>query len=218
MIKNKLKIVLPAGSLKDATLKFLNNSGYKISVTDRSYFPVVGDYDVECLLIRAQEIPKYIELGKFDIGITGKDCIEESGCEIKEIGELKYSKYSLNSTKMVIAVPASSKIKEIKDLNGKIISTEFIKITEDFLKKNNIKAKVEFSYGATEAKAPYLADAIVELVDSGKSLKANGLKIIKTIMESTPRIITNNDSYEDEWKRQKIKTFLALIKNKKNEK
>lgn len=216
--KNKLKIVLPAGSLKEATFELLRRAGYKIEVADRSCFPVISDKEIECTLIRAQEIPKYIEQGKFDVGITGKDWIEENKCQIKEIAELKYSKRGFNSVKLVIAVPILSVIKSIQDLNGKTIASELVGVTKGFLEKNNVKANVEFSWGATEAKVPYLADAIAELTDSGKSLEVNNLRIIATIMESTNRIITNDEVYKDIWKRQKIDSFSLLLKNANNEK
>ncbi len=213
MKSNKLKIALPAGSLKESTLELLRKAGYKISVQDRSYFPVIDDEEIECMLIRAQEIPRYVEQGKFDIGITGKDWVEESGKKIMEITELKYSKKSLNPMKLVLAVPESSNIKTIKDLEGKTIATELVNLTSRFLKENNVKAAVEYSWGATESKAPYLVDAIAELSESGISLKSNNLRIIATIMESTTRIIANISSYKNIWKREKIELFALLLKS-----
>jgi ATP phosphoribosyltransferase len=213
MKSNKLKIALPAGSLKESTLELLKKAGYRINVKERSYFPTIDDEEIECMLIRAQEIPKYVEQGKFDIGITGKDWIEESGNIIQEIGELKYSKQGFNSVKLVVAVPELSDIKTIQDLEGKTISTELVNITKNFLEKNEIKANVEFSWGATESKPPYLADAIAELSDSGSSLRANSLRVVETIMESTTRIIVNKQSYQNKWKRQKSDLFVTLLKS-----
>ncbi len=213
MKTNKLRIALPAGSLKESTFEFLKKAGYKISVSERSYFPIIDDVEIECMLIRAQEISRYVEAGKFDVGITGKDWILENGSDVKEIAELKYSKKSMNPASLVIAVPEASKINNINNLNGKTIATELVNVTNKFLKENNIKADVEFSWGATEAKTPYLVDAIAELSESGASLKANRLKVIGTVMQSTTRIIANKSSYKDNWKRQKIDTFAALIKS-----
>lgn len=213
MKSNKLKIALPAGSLKDPTLELLRKAGFRVSAADRSYIPTIDDEEIECMLIRAQEIPRYVEQGKFDIGITGKDWIEESGRQLQEIAELRYSKQGLNAVKVVLAVPESSDIRSIKDLEGKTIATELVKVTKRFLDENNINAKPEFSWGATESKPPYLADAIAELSDSGRSLKANNLRVIATIMESTTRIVANPLSYQDPWKRQKAELFALLLKS-----
>jgi len=213
MKTNKLKIALPAGSLKESTFEFLKKAGYKISLSERSYFPVVDDSEIECMLIRAQEISRYVEAGKFDVGITGKDWILENGSDVQEIAELKYSKKSMGPTNLVIAVPESSNINNIKDLEGKTIATELVKVTKQYFEANKIKANVEFSWGATEAKTPYLVDAIAELSESGASLKANRLKVIGTVMQSTSRIIANKTSYKDCWKKQKIDTLATLIKS-----
>lgn len=216
MKSNKLRIALPAGSLKESTFELLRKAGYEISVEDRSYFPVIDDEEIECMLIRAQEIPRYVEEGKFDIGITGKDWVEESGKKVREIAELKYSKKSLNPMRLVIAVPESSNIKTIQDLKGKKIATELINVTSRFLKENKIDATPEFSWGATESKAPYLVDAIAELSESGRSLKSNNLRVITTIMESTTRVIANISSYQDSWKREKVDLFTLLLKSALN--
>lgn len=213
MKPNKLKIALPAGSLKESTLELLRKAGFRISAADRSYIPTIDDDELECMLIRAQEIPRYVEQGKFDIGITGKDWIEESGRKLEEIAELRYSKQGLNAVKVVIAVPEASGINTIQDLEGKTIATELVKVTKRFLDENNINAKPEFSWGATESKPPYLADAIAELSDSGRSLKANNLRVIATIMESTTRIVANPLSYQDPWKHQKAELFALLLKS-----
>ena len=192
MKSKKIRIALPAGSLKEPTIELMRKAGFRIHVAERSYTPTVDDDEIECMLIRAQEIPRYVEQGKFDVGITGKDWIEESERSVEELAELKYSKRGSNAVKIIIAVPESSPVKCLTDLEGKTIATEFVKITKKFLKKNRINAKPEFSWGATESKPPYLADAIVELTDSGESLKANNLRIVATILESTTRIIANS--------------------------
>lgn len=210
---NILKIALPAGSLKESTLELLRKAGFRISAPDRVYVPTIDDSEIECMLIRAQEIPRYVEQGKFDIGITGKDWIEESGRKVVEIAELRYSKQGLNAVKVVLAVPESSIVKSVRDLEGKTIATELVNVTKSFLQKENVNALVEFSWGATESKPPYLADAISELSDSGKSLKANNLRVVATILESTTRIISNIDSYADSWKRQKADLFALLLKS-----
>lgn len=212
-LQNKIKIALPAGSLKESTLALIRKAGFKIEVGDRSYFPTIDDSEIECTLIRAQEIPRYVEEGKFDIGITGKDWIEESGRDVLEIQELKYSKTGFNPVSLVLAVPELSPIETIQDLEGKTIATELVNVTKQYLKKNKINAEVEFSWGATESKAPYLVEAIAELTDSGKSLRANNLRVIAPILESTTRIIVNKESYQDKWKRKKSDSLAGLLKN-----
>ena len=213
METKKIKVALPAGSLKENTIKLFRKAAFRIDVEDRSYFPLIDDPEIECMFIRAQEIPRYVELGKFDFGITGKDWIEESGKNVMELGGLVYSKRGFNSVRLVIAVQNDSAITSLRVLTGKTIATEFVNITNKYLENNKINAAVEFSWGATEAKVPFLCDAVVELVDSGKSLKANGLRIITTVMESTVRMITNQSSYGNAWKRQKMDTLVLLIKS-----
>lgn len=204
MKSNKLKMALPAGSLQNATIELLNKAGFVVSLEDRSYFPNINDPEIECTLLRAQEISRYVEQGKFDVGITGKDWIAESGSSVLEVCELKYSKRGFNAVRLVIAVPEDSPIKSVKDLAGKTIATELVSVTREYLEKNSIDASVEYSWGATEAKPPYLVDAVAELVDSGASLKANRLKILATIMESTTRIVVNKTSFNNPWKQKKI--------------
>lgn len=213
MKSKKLKIALPAGSLKESTFELLRKAGFRISVSERSYAPVIDDDEIECRLIRAQEIPRYVEQGKFDIGITGKDWIEESGRKIEEIAELKYSKQGFNTVEIVLAVPQDSPIRTIQDLKGKTIATELVKVTKCFLAENKIDAITEFSWGATESKTPYLADAVVDLSDSGRSLKVNNLRVIATIMKSNTCIIANTSNYKDIWKREKANLFALLLKS-----
>lgn len=211
MKSNKLKVALPAGSLKNATIELLRKSGFKITVSERSYFPTMDDAELECMFIRAQEIPKYVSSGKFDVGITGKDWIEETGVNVNEISELNYSKNGLNPIKLVIAVPNSSTIKTIYDLKDKTIATELVNVTKKFLTTNGISANVEYSWGATEVKTPYLVDAIAELTDSGESLRANNLRVVSEIMQSKTMIIANTDSVKDSWKKTKINTIALLL-------
>ena len=212
-IQRKLKVALPAGSLKEATLELLRKAGFKISLPDRTYIPQIDDSELECMFIRAQEIPRYIEQGKFDMGITGKDWIEETEAAVEEIAELKYSKYGLNAIRLVLAVPENSPIRKLSDLNGKTIATELVNVTKKFLVKNNVKADVEYSWGATEAKPPMLADAIAELTDRGTSLRANNLRIVAEILTAPTKMIANKKSNQDPWKKQKIKTLALLIQS-----
>jgi ATP phosphoribosyltransferase len=203
MKSKTLKIALPAGSLKESTFDLFRRAGFELPAAERSYFPKISDTEIECTLIRAQEIPRYVSLGKFDLGITGKDWIEESGYSLKEIAELGYSKNGSRSLRLVVAVPEGSAIADIRELSGKTIATEFVRTTKGFLENAGIAAAVEFSWGATESKPPYLADAIVDLVDSGRSLRENGLRILATLLETTTRVVVNEKSYEEGWKRQK---------------
>lgn len=209
---NKLKLGLPAGSLQKATMEMFKKAGFSINVGERSYFPSIDDEEIECTLIRAQEIPKYVQDGVLDTGLTGKDWITETKSDVVEVAELIYSKQGLKPIKLVIAVPNDSDIKEAKDLEGKKIATEMVESTLEYLKKHGVNARVEFSWGATEVKPPKLADAIAELTETGRSLKANNLRIIDTILESTTRVIANKESWEDSWKRKKIEDMVTLLK------
>lgn len=210
--KQKLILGLPAGSLKEATIELFKKAGFRITIEDRSYAPYIDDPEIECMLMRAQEIPAYVEDGVLDAGITGKDWIEEREVEVVEIADLVYSKKGFNPVCLCLAVPSDSPIKSAGDLKGKRIATEFVNLTEKYLKKNKVKARVEFSWGATESKPPKLADAIAELVDSGKSIQANNLRIIDTILESTTRFVANKEAYKDGWKREKVKSIALLLK------
>lgn len=210
--KKKLILGLPKGSLQDATFDIFEKAGFEISVNSRSYFPSINDPEIECILIRAQEIAMYVEEGVLDAGITGKDWIIENEADVEEIAELIYAKQGLRPVRWVLAVPNDSKIQSVKDLEGKRIATEAVKLTQNYLKKNNVNAKVEFSWGATEIKAPRLVDAIVDITETGASLKANNLRIVDTLLESTTRLIANKDSFKNKWKNKKIKELAMLLK------
>ncbi|MFH1585750.1 MAG: ATP phosphoribosyltransferase [archaeon] len=208
----KIKLGIPKGSLQEATLKLFKNAGFNIVVNGRSYKPTIDDEEIECLLIRAQEIPKYVEKGVLDIGLTGKDWIMETGADVKEIEDLIYSKKRFRKVKLVLAVAKDSNIKTIKDLEGKRIATEFVNITKNYLKENRVNADVEFSWGATEIKVPELVDAIIELTDTGSSLRANKLRVIDTILDSTTKLIANKQSMENNWKKEKTQKIALLLK------
>jgi len=209
---SKLKLGVPDGSLRDATVQLFKKAGYNITIRERNYFPSIDDPEIECMLIRAQEIPRYVADGTLDFGISGKDWIMENEADVLEVAELKYSKNTKNPIKLVLAVPNDSPIKSVKDLEGKKIATELVNVTKNFLKKNNVNAKVEFSWGSTEVKPPKLVDAIADLTETGSSLKANNLRVIDTILESTTRMIANKESYKDKWKKEKIDDIALLMK------
>ena len=210
--KPKLKFGLPKGSLQEATIAKMAKAGFNISVSSRSYIPYVDDEELEIRLIRAQEISKYVEHGYLDCGITGLDWILENNSKVHEVGEFIFSKATSQPARWVLCVPEDSPIKSIQDLQGKRIATEVVNITKKFLKKHGVKAEVEFSWGATEVKAHELVDAIVELTETGSSLKANRLRIIETVLVSTPRLIANHNSWKDPWKRKKIETIAMLLR------
>lgn len=213
-MRNKvLKLGLPKGSLQEATFKMFKKAGFNISVpSERSYFPSIDDREIEPVLLRAQEMPRYVETD-LDCGITGEDWILENGSQIKRVTELIYAKQSLNPVRWVIAVPKGSSIKSLKDLNGKQIATELVNVTKRFLKRNKIRADVEFSWGATEVKVGQgLVEAIVELTETGRSLQANELKEIATICTSTTIFIANWKSWKDKWKREKMEQIALLLK------
>jgi ATP phosphoribosyltransferase len=206
-----LKIGLPKGSLQEATLNLLSKAGFNFFIRERAYFPASDDEELEAILIRAQEIARYVADGVLDVGITGKDWIIENEVEVEEVAELVYSKASFRPVRWVVAVPENSEIKTIQDLNGKRIATEAVNITQKYLLKHGLQADVEFSWGATEAKTPELADAIVEITETGSSLRANKLRIVDTVLESTVRLIANRDSYQDSWKQEKIQSIAMLM-------
>lgn len=207
-----LKLGIPKGSLQESTLKLFRKAGYHITVSSRSYYPSFDDAEVEAMLIRAQEMARYVEDGILDCGLTGKDWILEQNADVHEVAELIYAKEGLRPVRWVIAVPNDSKIKSVKGLNGKRIATELVGFTKRYLKSKGIKAEVDFSWGATEVKPPYLADAIVELTETGTSLKANNLRIVETILESSTRFISNKKAWQDKWKRQKMRNIVMLLK------
>src|SRR3954451_17437975 len=210
--KQILRFGLPKGSLQDATIEKMAKAGFNISVSSRSYVPYVDDEELEIRLIRAQEISRYVELGYLDCGITGYDWIQENGSNVHEVGEFEFSKVSSQPTRWVLAVPEDSPIKTPKDLNGKRLATEVVNLTNKYLKQHGVKAEVEFSWGATEVKAHELVDAIVEVTETGSSLRANKLRIVDTLLTSTPRLIVNHSSWKDEWKRTKIETLALLLR------
>ena len=207
----KLKLGLPKGSLQEASLQLFRRAGYEITVNPRSYFPAVDDEEIECMLIRAQEMARYVEDGILDAGLTGRDWILENGANVREVADLLYSKQTLGKVRWVLAVPEESPVKSVTDLEGKIIATELVKVTERYLAQNGVKAKVEFSWGATEVKPPVLADAIVEVTETGSSLRANGLRIVETVLESNTKFISNHAAWQDSWKREKMETLVMLL-------
>ena len=210
--KKILKIGLPKGSLQESTLNLLKKAGYNVSVETRSYFPSIDDPYMEPMLVRAQEMARYVGDGVLDCGLTGRDWTLESGAKVVEVAELVYAKAGLRPVRWVVAVPENSKIKTIKDLNGKRIATELVDYTRKWLKKQGVAAKVEFSWGATEVKPPRLADAIVELTETGSSLKANRLRIVETMLESVTLLIASKGAWEDKWKRRRIENLATLLK------
>lgn len=207
-----LRFGLPKGSLQDATIEKLAKAGWNIRVSSRSYTPYVDDKELEIRLIRAQEISRYVELGYLDCGITGLDWVHENGSDVHEVGEFLFSKATRQSARWVLAVPEESPIRTVKDLQGKRIATEVVQLTRNFLEKHGVSADVEFSWGATEFKAHELVDAIVELTETGSSLRANNLRIVDTLMESTPRLIANHKAWAHDWKRRKMETMALLLR------
>jgi ATP phosphoribosyltransferase len=209
----KLKFGIPKGSLEKATISLFEKSGWKINVNDRSYFPDINDENIEVTLCRAQEMSRYVENGTIDAGLTGKDWIQENESDVVVVDELVYSKASQNPARWVLAVPADSRIKKIHDLRGKKIATELVNFTKKFFKKQGIEVEVEFSWGATEAKVVSgLADAIVEVTETGSTIRAHGLRIVQELMTSCTQLIANKDSYRDSWKKEKIQQIILLLK------
>lgn len=210
--KDVLKLGLPKGSLQEATLKLFRKAGYHITVSSRSYYPVFDDPEIGSMLIRAQEMARYVEDGHLDCGLTGHDWVLEQNADVVEIEELRYAKEGFRPVRWVIAVPGNSEIRSVQDLNGKRIATELVGYTRRYLKSKGVKAEVDFSWGATEVKPPQLADAIVELTETGTSLRANNLRIVETITESTTRFIANKKAWQDKWKRRKMENIALLLK------
>ncbi len=210
--KSILRFGLPKGSLQEATIEKMAKAGFNIHVSSRSYVPYVDDEELEIRLIRAQEISRYVEHGYLDCGITGYDWIQENGSKVHEVGEFIFSKVSRQPTRWVLCVPENSPVRSVKDLRGKRIATEVVNLTKRYLKKNSVNAEVEFSWGATEVKAHELVDAIVEVTETGSSLRANKLRIVDTLLTSTPRLIANRTAWKNNWKRQKIETLALLLK------
>jgi ATP phosphoribosyltransferase len=208
---NKLILGLPKGSLQDATFTMFQKAGFKVSVGSRSYLPTVDDVEIEARLIRAQEISRYVELGVLDAGITGYDWIEENGSEVHEVADLIYAKQGMRPVRWVVAVHNDSKIQSVKDLEGKRIATEAVGLTRRYLEKHGVRAEVEFSWGATEVKVPELVDAIVELTETGSSLRANNLRIVDVVLQSTTKFIANKKAWTDAWKRAKVEQIALLL-------
>ena len=213
---NKLKIGIPKGSLQETTVYLLKKAGFNVRVSDRSYYPEIDDPEIECMLIRAQEMPRYVESEILDLGITGIDWLMESGKKVVRFADLVYAKSGMRKVRWVLAVPENSKIKGVKDLKGKKIATELVGVVKNYLKQNKVTADVEYSWGATEAKPPLLADAIVELTETGSSLRANKLKILETVLESNTVLITNKTALADEFKKQKMENLVMLLKGALN--
>jgi ATP phosphoribosyltransferase len=207
----KLKLGIPKGSLENATVDLFRRAGFQITVSSRSYFPAIDDPEIECMLIRAQEMARYVEDGVLDAGLTGRDWVQENDAQIQTVADLIYAKQSFGKVRWVLAVPESSPVQSVKDLQGKIIATELVAATERYLKSHGVTAKVEFSWGATEVKPPELADAIVEVTETGSSLRANKLRIVETVMESNTQLIANVNSWKDPWKRRKLEDMRMLL-------
>ena len=207
----KLKLGIPKGSLENATVELFRRAGFQITTSSRSYFPAIDDPEIECMLIRAQEMARYVEDGVLDAGLTGRDWVEENEAKVENVADLIYAKQSFGKVRWVLAVPEASPFKTVKDLQGKVIATELVAATKRYLARNGVTAKVEFSWGATEVKPPELADAIVEVTETGSSLRANKLRIIETVLESNTQLIANRDSWQDPEKRQKLEDIRMLL-------
>lgn len=208
----KLKLGIPKGSLQDLTVKLFKKAGFNITISERSYFPSIDDREIEAVLFRAQEMSRYVEKGVIDCGITGRDWVLENNSKVIRVAELVYAKQSLRPVKWVLATPESSPIRSVRDLKNKRIATELVNVTKAFLKKKGVKADVEFSWGATEAKTKMGVDAIVEVTETGASLRANGLRIIDTVCESTTQVIVNKKAWQIPWKKKKIEKIVLLLK------
>jgi ATP phosphoribosyltransferase len=210
-VAKQLVLGLPAGSLQETTFGIFKKAGFNLSLGKRSYVPIIDDDEIECLLMRAQEIPSYVERGVLDCGISGYDWIQESKAKVREISELLYSKQGFGAVQIVVAVPESSPIRTVRGLAGKVIATEMVGITKQYLANHGVKATVQYSWGATEVKPPKLADAIVELTETGSSLRANHLRVLDVVMQSTTRFMANRDAWKDSFKRQKMLDISDLL-------
>ncbi|HLG11259.1 MAG TPA: ATP phosphoribosyltransferase [Dehalococcoidia bacterium] len=210
--RKTLRLAIPNGNLQQATVELFCKAGYDMKVPDRSYFPTTDDPEIECMLVRPQEQPRYVQDGIIDAGITGYDWIQETGAKVVEVAEMVYSKVSRRPTRWVFVVPDESPVRTLKDLEGKRIATELTNLTRAFLEARGISALVEYSFGATEVKPGLLADAIVDATETGSSLKANNLRIIETLIESTPRLIASPQAWDDPWKRQKIEDIALMLR------
>ena len=206
-----LKLGIPKGSLENATIDLFRRAGFQITVNSRSYFPTIDDPNIECMLIRAQEMARYVEDGVLDAGLTGLDWVAETGATIEPIADLVYAKQSFGRVRWVLAVTENSDVLSVKDLDGKVIATELVETTKRYLERNGVTAKVEFSWGATEVKPPILADAIVEVTETGSSLRANNLRIVETVLESNTQLIVNMESWKDAGKKQQLLDIKMLL-------
>ena len=207
----KLKLGIPKGSLEAATIDLFRRAGFHITTSSRSYFPAMDDPEIDCMLIRAQEMARYVEDGILDAGLTGLDWVEENAAQVETVCDLIYAKQSFGKVRWVLAVPEASPVQSVNDLEGKIIATELVGATKRYLAQHGVTAKVEFSWGATEVKPPELADAIVEVTETGSSLRANKLRIVETVLESNTQLIANKAAYQDEWKRRKLADMKMLL-------
>lgn len=208
---NQLKLGIPKGSLQDATIELFARAGWRITLSARSYVPSIDDVEIECLMVRAQEMARYVETGALDAGITGHDWVMETEANVEELAELVYAKQRLARVRWVLAVPEDSEIRKPADLAGKVIATEVVRTTEKYLARHGVTARVEFSWGATEVKVPRLADAIVEVTETGSSLRANRLRIVDTVLESATVFIMNCDAAADAWKREKAESLVLML-------
>jgi len=206
-----LRLAVPAGSLQETAVDLLRKAGYNLTFGARSYYPSVDDPELECILVRAQEIPRYVQDEVMDAGLTGHDWVKENRADVVEVAELVFAKGSRRPVRWVLAVPQDSPIEKVRDLQGKRIATELVNVTNDFLEQAGVQAHVEFSWGATEAKPPALADAIVELTETGRSLAANDLRILETVLQSTPRLIASKQAWADSWRRRKIEDVALML-------
>jgi len=213
MSERTLKLGIPAGSLQEATGQLFRRAGYNITFSSRSYYPSIDDDEIECLLIRAQEMARYVEQGILDAGITGYDWVLETGAQVVEICELMFSKVSRRPVRWVLCVPEDSPVQSVKDLEGKRIATEAVGLTQSYLARHGVQAHVEFSWGATEVKPPRLADAIVEVTETGSSLRANNLRIVDEVLQSTTRLIANQQAYADPWKKEKLDNIALMLQS-----
>jgi ATP phosphoribosyltransferase len=208
---SKLKLGIPKGSLENATVDLFRRAGFNITTSSRSYFPAIDDPEIECMLIRAQEMARYVEDGVLDAGLTGRDWVLENEADVVTVADLIYAKQSFGKVRWVLAAPEASPFRNVKDLEGKIIATELVGATKRYLAGHGVTAKVEFSWGATEVKPPELADAIVEVTETGNSLRANKLRILDTVMESNTQLVANKSSWTDDWKRRKLEDIRMLL-------
>ena len=210
-VSKQLRLGLPKGSLQDATLQLFARAGWRITVNPRSYFPAIDDPEITCMLVRAQEMARYVETGTLDVGITGRDWVLETDADVEEVAELPYAKQSLAPVRWVLAVPEEAPVQSPRDLEGKVIATEVVHLTKKYFERHGVKARIEFSWGATEVKVPQLADAIVEVTETGSSLRANRLRIVDTVLESRTVFIANKAAMGDPWLKEKVGQLLLLL-------